>query len=223
MRLQICQACSMSEDRMTFHVRLVLPANVELHQQVWQNGVPVFAEHIRSRLRLSARFEMEAEMQPGGKTVSARLLRGTCYCDHFVAENVNGLGGDLARLLDSGSGRLFKPWQLPVLNDFQTHLTKIIATTDSSAELRSCLSNLLASANKARSNAPPPQDLPLRATPVPLWLAGSVDIEVLVPIRVRVPHAEHLLHPALGEFVIHVVHTAASASTHPHVEPAHKK
>lgn len=227
---------SLAEDRIHFTVCLVLPARAELDRQIWQNGVQVFGEQIHSRFELSAQFEMEAELVPangGGKMVRLALVSGTYASDHFVAEKVSGLGGELARWLDGGAGRGFKPWQPAVLDAFQKPLADIMAKAGESAAVRSAVAALTAHANGARAGlmeaqtqgtafapenvdaAPLPIQVPVAA---PVCVGGHLEIDVAGSFRAAAPHVHQIVHPALTHAAIHVAHAAIAAVLSAHHE-----
>jgi hypothetical protein len=236
LRVNIGRLYSTAENRVSFVVHVALPADLDLRQQTWQNGVQVFTSHLRSRFQLSAHLDMETDMQPAGagatspgNVVRLRLVRGTYSCDHFVAENVNGLGGDVARWLDSGAGRSFKPWQPAILNDFQNTVANVVGSAGEASEVRTCLSKLLLHSNSVRSTyAPPPSttldaaNVPTVPRSVPLCLSASFEFEISDLGRMSVPHVKHLPHPALTDFAVHVAHAAlVAAASHIHDESEH--
>lgn len=229
---------STAENRMSFTIHVTMPARLDLQQQIWQNGVQVFAEHIHSRLQLAAHLQMEVEIEPAkvGATpetgVRLRLVRGTYACENFVAENVGGLGGELARWLDNGAGRSFKAWQPAVLNDLQKQIANGITSPGKEDEMSTCLANLLLEANAARSVAGRSQGNvfvpinPIPATPTPVCIPGSIGIEITnvsTVARVAAPPVEHLLHPALTNTAIHVAHAVLITATRISLGSEHKK
>ncbi len=231
---------SPAPNRMSFSVHVTLPARLDLRQQIWQNGVQIFTEHVGSRFQLSAHLQMEAEMEPakaGAAPESAlrlRLVSGTYACENFVAENVGGLGGELARWLDSGVGRSFKAWQPAVLNDLQKQITNGIASPAKAEEMSVCLANLLVQTNAARADAAQAQGIvfvptvsPVVPASEPVCVHGSIGIGVEIGnvntvARVAAPRVEHVVvHPALTNAAIHVAHAVLVAATH--VSLDHKK
>jgi hypothetical protein len=227
LKVNVGWLCSTGDNRMNFNFHLALPADLELRQQVWQNGVQVFTSHLRSRFQLSAHLSMEAEVQPG-KVVRLQLVRGSYSCNHFVAENVNGLGGDLARWLDNGAGRSFKPWQPAVLSDFQNQVASALGAAGAVPEVQACVGELLLLSNSVRSAGAQstvlvPANCPASLTSVHVCFTPSVEISVSNTGRANIPHVEHLLHPALVDFTVHVAHAALVAASRIHFEPEHKK
>jgi hypothetical protein len=140
------------------------------------------------------------------------------------------VGGDLARWLDTGAGRGFKPWQPAVLNEFQGKIALAVASAGAGHEVQTCLGKLLLQSNLVRSTSPQPQPTVLLLAqecaaprPAPVFFNGSIGVEVSNVARVHVPHVEHVANPALANFAIHVAHAAIVAATHIHPEPEHKK
>lgn len=216
-----------AEDRVTLGVRVSFPARLELEQQIWQNGILVYSDHVRSRFQLSGALEVEAEMlpvkdgTPATEGVRWRLARGRYACEQFVAENVGGLGGDVARLLDSGAGRSFKPWQPAILDEFQNRVAPIVGAAGRESVVRSKLPALFQYANSAHASyawARGAMPLPEREpTPGYICLAGSLDeFDASGAVRHAAAHLGRLAHPALADFAIHVVHAALVAATHIH-------
>jgi hypothetical protein len=237
LKVSVGWLCATADNCMSFNVHVALPADLELRQQIWQNGVQVYTSHLRSRFQLSAHLAVEADLQPAaagasgsGKVVRLLLVRGAYSCDHFVAENVNGLGGDFARWLDNGAGHSFKPWQPAVLNDFQKQVANAIGTAGAVPEVQACVGKLLLHSSTVRSNYVQAQSTtpvsaigPACPPSVPLCLNTSVEFSVSNLDRVSVPHIEHLLHPALVDFTVHVAHAALEAASRIRIEPDHKK
>jgi hypothetical protein len=232
---------STAENRMSFTVHVTLPARLELQQQIWQNGVQVFTEQIHSRLQLSAHLQMEAEMEPAKAgaapetAVRLRLVSGNYACENFVAENVGGLGGELARWLDSGSGRSFKAWQPAILNDLQKQIASGIANPAKGEEMSVCLAKLLLQTNAARADAAQSQGTvfvptlsPVPDAPAPVCVHGSIGVGIDITnvntvARVATPHIERMVHPALTNTAIHVTHAVLVTATHIALGAVHKK
>ena len=76
------------------------------------------------------------------RSASLRVTRATFTCQDFVAENFNGLGGDLARL--AGTPRKFQSWQPAMLREFQKPVLSALQTASAASELCASLSLMVA-------------------------------------------------------------------------------
>ena len=166
----------------------------------------------------------------------------------FVAENVNGLGGDLGRLAGGAVEHGFKPWQPVVLGEFQKSIAGSIQVAGAGPEVRAGLSTLLLQAAVARTAflraqtattatqypANPAGLVPDPAVPVPFFF-GTLMLEF--PLMIRVDHGDapvattpqhfsHEEHSGLAEHSIHYEHASHSGHASPsssHPEPTHKR
>ncbi len=213
------------ENRIAFTMRLTIPAKVELRKQIWLDGVEVYTSHVRARFQLSADLTMEAVMEPAGKerssadgVASFQLSRATCSCNRFVAENINGLGGDFARLFDGSVKHSFKPWQPSALREFQNRVADAVQIAGDTGEVRAGLNKVLLESTAARTAFLQAQtaassrqalpavsvpagaaECPVEAAPPPLVLEWFLDFPLWVHIGRSFSlepaiHAEHPFH-----------------------------
>jgi hypothetical protein len=235
--VRIGELYSPAENRAVFTIHLTTPATVDLRSQTWQNGIQVFTSSVRAHFHLDADLTVEAALTP-----SANLdLKGATFSSRgFVAENVNGLGGDFARYSGGLAQRSFKPWQPTILTEFQKSMIAALQTAGANAELHSGLDKMMRQSMAARVRELEAQAaggalvaLPFLAfTPqmveVPC-VSGSVSIEIPVSLRTSPPHRD--LSPAFARafehlgLVEHSVHFVAQAAVHviAAVASSHKK
>lgn len=109
--LHVDDVVAPDDNCVAFTVHMTLPATVELDQQIWQSGIRLYSGRVRARSSLMAAVTIQATAVPVGKQASRpqrevrfQVARATFTCDHFITENINGLGGDFARLA-GGYGR----------------------------------------------------------------------------------------------------------------------
>ncbi|HKB39949.1 MAG TPA: hypothetical protein VKD72_26170 [Gemmataceae bacterium] len=95
-----------SADTITFMVHVAFDARVEYEQQNWRSGIRTYSGSVRARLRLKAalfctmttRLDRKDRLIPD-VVFRSRVLRADLRYDNFVVEHVNGVGGDLAKLI----------------------------------------------------------------------------------------------------------------------------
>jgi len=253
LRLHIGELYSAADDRIIFTVHLTTPAHVELQKEIWQNGVQVFAGKVRARFQLSADIAMEAirdeavAAEAPQRLGSMRITHATYSCKKFVAENVNGLGGDLGRIGGGALERNFKPWQPVVLGEFQKSIAASIQTAAADRDMRADLSTLLLQTAVARSAflraqtetvatqypaiVPAAAPVPVQIFPCPLFL-GSLMIEIPLAVHAdaRVPappdRSSREERSGFSEYSVHYEHSGHSGHANPsssHPEPTHRK
>jgi hypothetical protein len=248
LRLRAWALSSPAPQRITFHVYVTIPASARLEKQVWQNGMEVFGSRLRARFELAADLQLEAELNAeAGMTATLdgvatlEVTRATVSSQGFVAENVNGLGGDLARWTGGSAQSFFKPWQPSVLEMLQKTLIGAAESACKAQEVRSSVSKLGFQVAHARAvmvqaqNASPPHhaDDPRQAAQTGLSFSLELGLMVEVPVR---EHHEHLSSPrparssvhehwGLAEHSVHFEHSRSlsdAISPH-HLEPTHHK
>jgi hypothetical protein len=254
--LHVSDVQSPEENRVAFTVSLLTPATVDLDWQIWQNGLEIFADHVRARLRLTAVVRIEAMVTPLAtdtpvphRDISLLVTRATFGCTDFVTENVNGLGGDFARI--SGTLRPFTAWQPPILRKFQEAVLTAVQTASSTSEVRPSLTQLVARSLATRATIlqvqgsgastqlveSPPDVLVVPAAPIFLCGGMTIQVPLLIESTARsrhglaLPreHAEYLAHWRLVRHTIHYVppahggQTSGSGSTAHHKDSGHTK
>jgi hypothetical protein len=258
LQFRLGEVTSVADNRVAFTIHMTMPANVELRKQIWQSGVEVYAAKMRARFQLSADVTVEAVLneaasgEPAAQSVAAfQIIRATYSCKKFVAENINGVGGDFARLSGGAMVHTFKPWQPVILSEFQKAIASSIEEAGASREARAGMSKLLLQAAAARTTflqappiavnqLPPAAGVPavgrapaqITATPLvvdgimiefPLWIhGGRFDFNAS-----RWPeHAGFSEHSWLADHSIQYEHAAHSESASPassHGDPAGKR
>jgi hypothetical protein len=235
--VQISELYSPADNRAVFTIHITAPATVELRSQTWQNGFQVFTSSVRAHFHLEADLTVEAALTP-----SANLdLKGATFSSHgFVAENVNGLGGDFARYSSGVAQRSFKPWQPTILTEFQKSLIAALQIAGAEAELHASLDKMMRQSMTARVReleaqaaggalvALPRSAFAPQMVEMPC-VSGSVSIEMPVSVRISPPHRD--LSPAFARafehlgLVEHSVHFMAQAAVHviAAVASSHKK
>ncbi len=247
LRFRVGDVYSVADNRITFTVRIATPAHVELHKQIWQNGIEVYASRVRARFQLSANVTLEAVLAPAAKGEPAadrlgsfQIVHATYSCHDFVVENVNGLGGDFARYTGGAMERTFKPWQPVALGEFQKSIDRSVQAASENHETRLALSKLLLQASAARetflitqdvtaaNSFPPSTTRPTvvvvpTVVPAPVQLFfGSFMMEIPIAVHPEhlpppAVHANRYEHPGLANHSIHY-----QRSTHAsHSTPSH--
>jgi hypothetical protein len=235
---------SPDNQRIAFTLHLEIPAKVELDKQIWQDGLRIYASHVRARCQLDAVLTMEAIIAPltpeaTQRVASFQVTRAACDCSDFVVENINGLGGEFARR--TGSQRLFQAWQPTVLREFQNAVLNAVQTASGTSDVRASLSPLLVRALSTRSallKAPSPapswpwldQPLPVaapapcagEATPLPaLFLFGGMTIPTFM--RTEPSHVSGLDLTIRPGYVEHSQHVILPTNPIPHASTVHQE
>lgn len=248
--VRVADLAAPADDRVVFTVHLAVPATVQLDKRIWQNGIEVYSGRVRARFALTADLTIEATAPPvgdnstdGHREVRLQIARATFGCDHFVTENVNGLGGDLARLI--GAQRKFKAWQPAVLREFQEAVLTAMQLASATNELRTSLSRLVMQSLATRTAMLQAKGAAQRwlaaastlpagtvAPPVPIFLCGGVPISIPLviepwqtwtrePAGHGEPHAESLERWELSVHTIHYeppTHGGTEAAAHHEAE-----
>jgi hypothetical protein len=247
---EVGELYSIADNRVAFTIHLTTPAQVELQKETWQNGLLVHTRKVRARFQLSADITMEASLNEAGakkpmaeKELLLQIVRANYSCKKFLIEDVNGIGGDLARL-GNGLEKTFKPWQPAALLEIQKSLNGAIAAAGADRETQNGLRKLVVEAAVARAAILRTQPAGGADTVVPPAFAfvpvqlpplfpyvGAVSFEIMLPIRVdrheprmwapveRPSHVEH----AFADHSIHYEHTSHAAPSSSHHEAVRKK
>jgi hypothetical protein len=224
--VHIGELYSPAENRAVFTIHVTTPATVDLRSQTWQNGIQVFTSSVRAHFHLEADLTVEAALTPA----AILDLKGAAFSSRgFVAENVNGLGGDFARYSSGLAQRSFKPWQPTILAEFQKSIIAALQSAGETAELRAGLDKMMRQSMAARVQqleartaggalvALPRDAFVPQMVEVPC-VAGSVSIEIPISTRVSPPHRD--LSPAFARafehlgFVEHSVRFVGQAAVH---------
>ena len=116
--LQLRDARQAGPGRMTFTAFLALGVRAEYEQQNWRAGVRLFAGSIRARLRIRATLacEVTSRLEKTGGLLPEvvfrfRVLESDAGYDGFVVEHVNGVGGELAKVLGKAARDTLHQWK----------------------------------------------------------------------------------------------------------------
>jgi hypothetical protein len=227
-----------AQDRMTARLAMTIPAIVEFEQQTWQNGVEVYSSRGRARMQLLANFILEGESQGSEQKYVVKMGRPRCISDEFVAENINGMGGDLARLAGNKLKSEFRRWQATLEQDVLKKTRAAVAQAVDATETRLCLAGLnremyaqrleaqaalmQASTRYSVPEAPKLAVSSALTTPAVIWIDSiSFQIELgPMPERDRktptpntTPHETPLAHPAPVYYSTPVAHSASTSHT----------
>jgi hypothetical protein len=253
LRVRVYDLQALDDKRIAFTMLLATPATVKLNRRIWQNGIEVYSAHVRARFQLTAALTIEATSTTVAKEAATppilagfQITRATFTCNDFVAENVNGLGGDFARL--TRPHHQFWAWHPAVLGEFEKNVLTGVEAAGATSAVQANLSRKLTQAPAARfavlqaeaaARARPPVTGTSPAPEVvPVTLLDGITIAIppgrleaaraAAPNRLIPPeHAEHYEHWGLSPHSIHyesASHTGSSIHTEPvpHAESKHK-
>ncbi len=197
LRVSVYDLQSLSDKQVALTVYVAAPATVRLNKQIWQSGIEVYSARVRARFQFRATFRLDVTASPEQHDFEHRpfarlqIKHATFSCDDFVAENINGLGGDFARLARPHES--FWEWGPAVLGEFQKDILTGMATVASAREVQSNLDQLLANVPAARVAA----RQALAGAPVGSnaasadRLASKSDLTLAdIPVKVSSPHSE---------------------------------
>jgi len=120
-------------DRVACTVQVLLPTTLEYDHKTWQNGIQVHSTHARARVAFKAIVGLEAKIKFDGKgevtseaVTDLRVTSAHVVCSYFVSEKVNGVGGDIAKLMDGKVERAFNDWKPAVQRDLQVKVRQAV-------------------------------------------------------------------------------------------------
>ena len=136
--------------RMTFSVFLALGVRAEYEQQNWRAGVRLYAGSVRARLRLKAMLtcEVTSRFEPTGGLLPEvvfrfRVLQSDAGYDSFVVEHINGVGGDLAKVLGKAARDTLHQWKPSLERKLLTRANAAILKSGDTRDIHLSLSKLL--------------------------------------------------------------------------------
>ena len=202
--------------RMTFVVHVDVPADLEFDKQIWQNGLQIFGGQCRGRVWFKTVFAMEATSltQDSG----FRIVDAGARSYRFVAEKVNGAGGDLAKMFGGSFQQVFLQYQKGLEETILARVREAMLQADESPEVAASWARLvktIAQANLAQT--PPLVTVVSQLSPEPI----SVGAPALMPAQCEVSVTmDFLLNgrraiPVVGRTAgIAVLHEAGTAVLH---------
>jgi hypothetical protein len=195
LRVRVYNLQSLDDNRISYTLYLSTPATVKLNKQVWQDGIKVYSARVRARFKLSAALTITMTPARPDKDSSLerrwslRITRATFTCDDFVAENINGLGGDFAKL--TKPHRNFWPWQPAVLAEFEKTALTAAQALDADSDLQAISNRLRVQGRAARAAAQRAyivaSDRPAATSAAPCVFAAPMPVPLLAGITIEIP------------------------------------
>jgi hypothetical protein len=137
-----------------------MPAAVEVEKQTWQRGIRVISTRSRARLQIMADLIVETKMShdfedsPAADHVANfQITSARTRCECFVAQSIDGIGGELAKTAGCLLEQTFKPWRWKIESDFQKKICDAVLTAGGDPEVRRGLTKLLWASTAARALA----------------------------------------------------------------------
>jgi hypothetical protein len=220
-------------DEVTYTVQLSLPATLEYHHKTWQNGIQVHGSHGRARMRVRAALAVQARIKwdgmgtvPAGDIRQFKVIDAKVVCDRFVAENVNGIGGDAARIAGGKLEHAFNSWKGTLEHDMLAKVQPVVLNAGSSKRgtlgLAQLVNNVSARATALALNPPfssalvqpelavLPPHIPAILQPEPQCAYG-LSVFIDVKLNGRVDHGRASEH---SSYVTSTAHGGHSYSSH---------
>ena len=137
-------------EHITFKMFLALPTTVDYHQQIWQNGVLVLSEYARARIRIKADLNIETSVKFDSKggiipdlVLGLRIADAHVSYDNLVVENINGVGGDAARLTGETIRAALKRWKPSLERDLLDKARSAVLRAGETREVHVSLAKLI--------------------------------------------------------------------------------
>ena len=137
-------------EHITFKMFLALPATIEFHQQIWQNGLLVLVTKARARLRIKADLNIETTIKLDSKgeilpdlVLGLRIADARVSYDNLVLENIDGIGGDAARLTGETIRSALKRWKPSLERDLLDKARTAVLRAGETREVRVSLAKLI--------------------------------------------------------------------------------
>jgi hypothetical protein len=137
-------------DRLTFTAFVGFDARAEYEQQNWRSGVRIYSGSVRARLRVKATLycEMTTRLDKTNKLIPdvvfrGRVLRADLRYENVVVEHVNGVGGDLAKLIGNAARDGLHKWRPSLERDLLEKGNAAIVKAGDTKDVRISLTKLL--------------------------------------------------------------------------------
>jgi len=149
-----------SADSASCTVHVHLPATLEYEHKTWQNGIQVQGSHGRARFRFQAMVVLAAKIHFDGKgelvadeVREVRVVSTKVHCDEFVCENVNGVGGDAAKIIGGKVEHAFHDWQLALEQNMQAKVCSAILQAGQTPQAAAAMARAINSISAQARNA----------------------------------------------------------------------
>ncbi len=137
-------------EHITFKTYLALPTTIEFRQQIWQNGVRVLVTKARARMRIKAHLNIETSLKLDAKgallpdlVLGLRIADAQVSYDRLVLENIDGIGGDAARVTGDAVRAALKQWKPSLERDLLAKARTAILRAGETREVRVSLTRLI--------------------------------------------------------------------------------
>lgn len=197
-------------------IHVSLPGVAEIEKRVYQNGLQVLAEHGRVRFRIETHFLVETGLKmewkgqvPPDNALDFKIVNTKVFVHDFMAENVNGVGGEVARMTGGNLHGLFKDMQPNLERDMRNQLNEAMFKTGVTPQVGISFAQLIRLATTQAALAPsvpfqtlPPREVSLLLVPTievvpgpvePIG-AGSLVIDLNFWTRIRSPEQMAKIH-----------------------------
>jgi hypothetical protein len=137
-------------ERLTFWVYLSAPTKFDFHEQVWQNGLRILNATGRGRLRIWADIKLETLIKIDTKgsflpdlAITFKAVDARVNYDNLVMENINGIGGDAARITGDVVHHALHRWKPSMERHVLERAREAVLKAGQSREVHVSLAKLL--------------------------------------------------------------------------------
>lgn len=143
--------------RITFDVFLSFDARVDYRQQNWRTGFKFYDGSVRAslRVRLNLKCDVTTRLEPNGTILPDAVIRfrftsADLRYDHLVVEHINGVGGELAKLIGDAAKGAIRQWRPSLERELLAKANTAIVKAGNVKDVRVSLIKLL-----GQHSAPP--------------------------------------------------------------------
>jgi hypothetical protein len=134
----------------TFTAFVSFEARVEYDHQNWDRGVRLYGGSAAARMRLNLTLHCEAttKLEPNGTLLPdavfrLRVTQADLSYDHFEVDHVNGVGGDLAKIIGEAAKAGVEQWRPSLERNLIQKADAAIVKAGDTKEVRLSVLNLL--------------------------------------------------------------------------------
>ncbi len=127
----------------TFTAFLAFDMRVAYDEQDWERGLRLFSGSAEARLRVSLTLKCEAalKLEPNGTPLPDAVFRlratdAKLGFDHFHLEHINGVGGDLAKLIGEAAQAMLEQWRPSLERDLLERADAAVVKAADTKEVR---------------------------------------------------------------------------------------
>jgi hypothetical protein len=148
--LELRDARQVGPGRMTFTAFLALGVRADYEHQHWRAGIRLYSGSVRARLRIKATLacEVTSRLEKTGGLLPEvvfrfRVLQSDAGYDNFVVEHINGVGGELAKVLGKAARDALHQWKPSLERNLLAKANAAILKSGDTRDIHLSLAKLL--------------------------------------------------------------------------------